>query len=638
MHSKLLLMFTFIFFPSLLLLYAQDVKIPDYSTVPRKDVPVQYQWKISDIYPSVDAWQYDKEKLKVLLSKIDETSKDWTASPQKMLAMLSLADDINLKTLHLYSYGKRQYDTDMSNSLFQNMKGEIQSLSVDANLKLTFINNDLLKMEEKTLERFLMEVPKLEPYRFFIEQVIRSKKHILPLEQENLMALTGLYGSTISEAATVLNDVDKPCPEITLSTGEKVALNYANYFKYRSSINPEDRALVMRTYWNNHKQFENTLAVLFDGGMKQDLFNSRARKFNNCLEARLFGDNIDTTVYSLLIDAVKKNLAPLHRYLKLKQKMLGLQTMKYEDIYASPVKKVDKLYSYEDAKGLILNSLKPLGDEYHVGLKKAFNDGWIDIYPNMDKESGAYSGGIYDIHPFIKMNYNGEYDAVSTLTHELGHSLHSYLSSKSQPYINSGYTTFIAEIASTFNENMLMDYMLKNEKDDLFKLYIISEFLEQVRGTLYRQSLFADFELAMHKKVEKGQSLTPEWLNKKYLDLTRLYYGNDIGVMQVDDFIQSEWGNIPHFFLNYYVFQYSTGIISSMALSQKILSGEKSATEKYLSMLKAGGSDYPIKLLQTAGVDMTTIDPYNAAFKRFDDLVGEMEKIVERLEKEGKGI
>ena len=566
------------------------------------------------------------------------TSKGWTESPQKMLAMLMLADEINLKSLHLYLYGKRQYDTDMSNSLFQNMKGEIQSLSVEANLKLTFINDDLLKMEEKTFEKYLKEEPKLQPYRFFVEQVVRSKKHILPLEQEKLMTLTGLYGSSISEAANVLNDVDKPSPEVTLSTGEKVVLNYANYFKYRSSKNPEDRSLVIRTFWKNQKQYENTLAVLFDGGMKQDLFNARARNFNNCLEARLFGDNIDTTVYSLLVDAVKKNLGPLHRYLKLKQKLLALPVMKYEDIYASPVKKVDKLYSFEDAKGLVLNSLKPLGDEYQVGLNKAFDGGWIDIYPNKDKESGAYSGGIYDIHPFIKLNYNGEYDAVATLTHELGHSLHSYLSSKSQPYINSGYTTFIAEIASTFNENMLMDYMLKNEKDDLFKLYIISEFLEGVRGTLYRQTLFADFELAMHKKVEVGQSLTPEWLNKKYLDITRLYYGNDKGVMQVDDFIQSEWANIPHFFLNFYVFQYSTGIISSMALTQKILSGEKGATEKYLAMLKAGGSDYPVKLLQTAGVDMTTIDPYNAAFKRFDDLVGEMEKIVARLEKEGKGI
>jgi oligoendopeptidase F len=635
MHSKLLIILSFIFVSSL---YAQDVKIPDYSTTPRKDVPGEYKWKISDIYPSVDAWQIDKTKLKELLAKIDEASKGWTDSPQKMFAMLSLADEINLKSLHLYSYSKREYDTDMSNPLFLNLKGEIQSLGVEANMKLTFINTDLLKMDEKTVERYLTELPKLETYRFFIEQVVRSKKHILPLEQEKLIALTGLYGSAISDAAGVLNDVDKPSPEITLSTGEKVVLNYANYFKYRSSKIPEDRTLVIRTFWKNQKNYENTLAVLFDGGMKQDLFNAKARNFNNCLEARLFSDNIDTSVYSLLVDAVKKNLAPLHRYLKLKQKLLALPTMKYEDVYASPVKKVDKLYSYDDAKGLVLNSLKPLGEEYQVGLNKAFNDGWIDIYPNKDKESGAYSGGIYDIHPFIKMNYNGEYDAVSTLTHELGHSLHSYLSSKSQPYINSGYTTFIAEIASTFNENMLMDYLLKNEKDDLFKLYIISEFLEQVRGTLYRQSLFADFELAMHKKVEEGQTLTPEWLNKKYLDLTRLYYGNDKGVMQVDDYIQSEWANIPHFFLNYYVFQYSTGIISSMALSQKILSGEKGATEKYLAMLKAGGSDYPVKLLQTAGVDMTTIDPYNAAFKRFDDLVGEMEKIVARLQKEGKGI
>lgn len=311
--------------------------------------------------------------------------------------------------------------------------------------------------------------------------------------------------------------------------------------------------------------------------------------------------------------------------------MLGLETLKYEDLWASSVKSVDKVYPYDEAKKLVQNSLVVLGSEYADGLKQAFNNGWIDVYPNKDKESGAYSDAIYDIHPYVKMNYDGEYSNVSTLAHELGHAMHSYLTNRNQPYSNSNYTTFLAEIASTFNENLLMDYLLKNETDDNLKLFIIDQFLERARQTIYRQTLFAEFELAMHQKVEQGQTLTADWLNKKYLELTRLYYGHDKGVTLVDDYIEIEWSKIPHFFYNFYVFQYSTGIISSMALSQNIITGKTGAVDKYLGMLKSGNSDYSIKLLQNAGVDMMTSDPYNAAFKRFDDLVAEMEKIYDRV-------
>jgi oligoendopeptidase F len=480
---------------------------------------------------------------------------------------------------------------------------------------------------------YFSEEPNLAPYKFTVEQLLRSKKHMLPLAEEQLLSLTGIYSSNISEAASILNDVDIPAPTVTLTDGSKVELNYANYYKYRTAKSPEDRAIAVRGYWKNHKQYENTLATLFDGGMKMDLFNAKARKFNSCLQARLFQDNIDTTVYYQLIKEVNANLPSLHKYLKLKQKMLGLETLKYEDLWASSVKSVNKVYPYDEAKKLVQNSLVVLGSEYADGLKQAFNNGWIDVYPNKDKESGAYSDAIYDIHPYVKMNYDGEYSNVSTLAHELGHAMHSYLTNRNQPYSNSNYTTFLAEIASTFNENLLMDYLLKNETDDNLKLFIIDQFLERARQTIYRQALFAEFELAMHQKVEEGKTLTADWLNQKYLELTRLYYGHDKGVTLVDDYIEIEWSKIPHFFYNFYVFQYSTGIISSMALSQNIITGKTGAVDKYLGMLKSGNSDYSIKLLQNAGVDMMTSDPYDAAFKRFDDLVAEMEKIYERVSK-----
>ena len=615
---------------------AQEKQIPDYSTTLRKDVPEEYKWKIEDMYTDYQAWQKDKEVLAGLIVQIELKSKSWTESPSNMLAMFKLTDEVGMKLQRLYDYAKRQYDMEMSNSQFQVMKGEIQAIQVDAGVKMTFINDDLLKMKDETIANFLKKEPKLEPYRFSISQVVRSRKHILPIEQEKLISLTGLYSSAISDAATILNDVDKIAPEVTLSTGEKVALNYSTYFTKRSSKNPEDRSLVMRTFWNNHKKYENILAALFDGGMKQHLFTVKARNYDNCLQARLYGEDIDTNVYLTLINSVKENLSPLHRYLKLKQKLLGLPKFRYDDIYASSVKSVEKLYTFEEARKILLEAFKPLGSDYCAIVDKAFKERWIDIYPNKDKETGAYSGGIYDVHPYIKMNYNGEYDAVSTLAHELGHALHSYLASKNQPYSNSNYTTFSAEIASTFNENLLMDYMLKNEKDDLFKLYIIDQYLEGARATIYRQTLFADFELAMHKQVEEGKSLTAQWLDEKYLNLTRQYYGHDKGVVDVDDYIQCEWGNVPHFFLNFYVFQYSTGLISSMALLQNVKNGKEGALEKYLGMLKAGGSDYPISLLQKAGVDMTKAAPYNAALERFDNLVTEMENIVARLKDQGK--
>lgn len=612
---------------------AQDAVIPDYSSTPRDQVPNEYKWNLTDIYSNYELWNADKAEVNTLLGKIKDQAKSWTSSSKNMLEMFKTSDKLELKLYHLYSYARRQYDMEMSNSTFNQMKGEIQSIYVDASMQLNFMNDDLLKMDEKTLMGYFNEEPNLAPYKFTVEQLLRSKKHMLPLAEEQLLSLTGIYSSNISEAASILNDVDIPAPTVTLTDGTKVELNYANYYKYRTAKSPEDRAIAVRGYWKNHKQYENTLATLFDGGMKMDLFNAKARKFNSCLQSRLFQDNIDTTVYYQLIKEVNANLPSLHRYLKLKQKMLGLETLKYEDLWASSVKSVNKVYPYDEAKKLVQNSLTVLGSEYADGLKQAFNNGWIDVYPNKDKESGAYSDAIYDIHPYVKMNYDGEYSNVSTLAHELGHAMHSYLTNRNQPYSNSNYTTFLAEIASTFNENLLMDYLLKNETDDNLKLFIIDQFLERARQTIYRQSLFAEFELAMHQKVEEGKTLTADWLNQKYLELTRLYYGHDKGVTLVDDYIEIEWSKIPHFFYNFYVFQYSTGIISSMALSQNIITGKTGAVDKYLGMLKSGNSDYSIKLLQNAGVDMMTSDPYDAAFKRFDDLVAEMEKIYERVSK-----
>lgn len=627
---SLLLIIIFMFINTITL--GQETKeIPDYSLTERKDVPVEYTWKIDDIFQNDNEWSARKDGLKLMISKIDNLKTEWTSSPSKMLELLNLTNDINILSSHLSSYVSHQQATDLSDTKFQKMEGELQSIFVDYRSKLSFINPDVIKLGESNFNKYIESEPKLSVYSFMVQDIFRNEAHILPEDQQKIVSLTGLFSGVPSKTAGILNDMELPPPVVTVSSGDKVVLNYANYVKYRASKVRSDRTLVMNEFWKDHKKYENTFATLQDGAVKNHFFNAKVRKFDNCLDARLFDDNIPREVYENLIKYVKENTAPLHKFLKLKQKLLKLNKYKYEDIYASAVPSVKKLYTFQENEKIILESLKPLGKEYTDAVKLAFDKRWMDIYPNKNKESGAYSEGVYGVHPYIKLNYNGNYDAVSTTTHELGHAMHSYLTNESQHYVNSGYTTFTAEIASTFNENLLMEYMLKNENDDLYKLYILDSYLDQVRGTLYRQTLFAEFELAMHEKVESGNSLTSDWLNKKYLELTREYYGHDKGVCEVDEYIQSEWSKIPHFYYNFYVFQYSTGIISSMALADMILKGGAKEKEAYLTLLKSGGIDYSIALLKKAGVDMTDKEPYEKAFGRFSYLVEEMEKIINRL-------
>lgn len=630
-NLSLILTFILMFINNIPTLGQESKRIPDYSLTERKDVPVEYTWKIEDLFPNDNAWADEKEAVRSQISLIDNMKSDWTSSSSKMLELLDLLNDINIRASRLYSFVAHQQAADLSDTKFQKMEGELQSIFVQYRAKLSFINPDIIKLGESNFNSFLTAEPKLAPYSFMAEDIFRNAAHILPEEQQKIVSLTGLFSGVPSKTAGILNDMELPPPVVTISTGEKVVLNYANYVKYRGSKIRSDRSLVMREFWNDHKKYENTFAALQDGAVKNHLFNSKVRNFDNCLDAKLFDDNIPREVYLNLIKYVKENTAPLHKFLKLKQKLLKLDKYKYEDIYASAVPSVEKAYTFKENEDIIKESLRPLGKEYIDELENAFKNRWMDIYPNKNKESGAYSEGVYGVHPFIKLNYNGKYDAVSTTAHELGHAMHSYLTNKNQHYATSGYTIFTAEIASTFNENLLMEYMLKNEKDDMYKLFILDAYLDQVRGTLYRQTLFAEFELAMHEKVESGSSLTSDWLNNKYLELTREYYGHNSGVCEVDDYIQSEWSKIPHFYYNFYVFQYSTGIISSMALADMILKGGDKERDAYLDLLRSGGKDYSINLLKKAGVDMTVKEPYDKAFSRFSYLVNEMEKIMNKL-------
>lgn len=612
---------------------AQPPVLPDYSETERSKVPEAYQWKVAHIFADEAAWRLELAAVKKLAASLDPLGKTWTASPQAMWAFMEPLMETTRRGEKLRAYAGFQADADLGDSRFQKLKGEIQSVLVNLGARLAFMDSDLLKLGEARLEAYLKAEPRLLPNRVGFLKTLRMQAHVLPEGEERVAATAGLFSHAAATAAGLLNDVDMPKPEVTLSTGEKILLNTANYQKYRASKVAADRQLVMETYWATQKRYQNTFATLLDAGMKKDLFQAKIRHYPTCLDSALFPEAIDPAVYRNLVATVRANLAPLHRLLRLRQRMLGLKAMSYSDIYASAVQSVTKTYPYETGKTLVLQATAPLGPDYAKGLQEAFNGGWVDIYPNKGKQSGAYSGNAYGVHPFVKMNYDGTFYNVSTLAHELGHAMHSYLSDQAQPYPTADYPIFLAEIASTFNENLLMRHLLKVEQDDTLKLFLLDSYLETLRGTLFRQTLFADFELALHERVEQGQSLTSDWLDSKYLELTRLYYGHDAGGVQVDSYIGSEWSGIPHFFYNYYVYQYATGIVASMALSQSVLANGAGERDRYLAFLRSGSSRFPLDTLKAAGVDLTTPQPVEAALKAFDGLVGEMETIYARTQK-----
>ena len=603
------------------------VTIPDYSATDRSEVPEGFKWRITDIFPDEAAWRAGFEEVKALAATLDPLGQAWTASPQAMGDFMERLEQVNRLGSKLAHFASLQGDMDLGDTRYQSMKGEVQSFMVDLEARLAFMDPALLELGEAKVEDYILADPRLVPHRVGFLRVLRMKAHVLPEGEARVVATAGLFGHAPSGAAGMLTDLDMPRPEVTLSTGERVVLSTANYQKHRAAKDPGDRQLVMETYWTGQKRFENTLATLLDAGIKQDFFHARVHHYPTCLDAALYPEAIDPAVYRNLVATVRANLAPLHRLLRLRRKMLGLAELRYGDLYASAVGAVTRTYPYDEAKALVLRATGSLGAPYTEVLARAFDGGWIDVYPNRGKQSGAYSSGVHGVHPFVKMNYDGTFHHVSTLAHELGHAMHSHLSEQAQPYPTSDYPIFLAEIASTFNENMLMHTLMETERDTDLKLFLLDSYLETLRGTLFRQTLFAEFELAMHERVEQGQSLTPDWLNAKYLELTRCYYGHEQGVVRVDDYIQTEWSGIPHFYYGFYVYQYATGIVASMALAEAVLAEGGPARERYLGFLGSGSSRFPLDTLKAAGVDLTTPQPVAAALKAFDRLVGQMEAL-----------
>jgi oligoendopeptidase F len=520
-------------------------------------------------------------------------------------------------------------DEDTRDSKYQGMQQEMTQAGAALGAETAFVEPEILKIDRATIDKFAAGEPRLKVYKLYLDDILRRREHTLSDGEERILASSSVIASAPSNVFGILSDADFPYPTVTLSDGKTVKLDSAGFSLYRTVQNRADREKVMSTFFGALGGFRGTFGATMNGQVQTDLFYARTRKYPTTLESSLDAANIPTSVYMRLIDGVNRNLPTFHRYLQLRKRMMGVPELHYYDLYAPLVSSVDINYTADQAETHVMEALKPLGDEYGTAAKRAFTERWIDLYPSPGKRSGAYSnGGAYDVHPYMLLNYNGKYNDVSTLAHELGHTMQSYFSNKTQPYPLANYPIFVAEVASTFNEALLIDHMLKAIKDDDTKLSLLGSYLEGIKSTVFRQTQFAEFELRTHEMAEKGEPLTGDGLSKLYTDITKKYYGHDKGICIVDDYIQNEWAFIPHFYRNFYVFQYATSFTASSALSEKVLAGDPAATRKYLAFLGAGGSKYPIDLLKEAGVDMTTDEPLELTMKKMNRVMDEMDKIL----------
>ena len=600
-------------------------------TTDRSKVPEKFKWDLTHIYPSDAAWKEAKQKIVGEVPGIEQYKGALGSSAQKLYGCLDLASNLTKTLSRLNSYAALSSDQDTRDSKHLAMQQEIRQVYSDFAAKAAFIEPEILSIDRKTIDSFLQQEKKLQVYRQYLDDLLRRQVHTGTAGEEKIIADASLMSDAPGSIYSVFADADFPYPEVKLSTGETVKLTSSAYSLYRAVPNQEDRKKVFATFFGKLNEFRRTYGTQMNAEVKKDMFYSRARKYNFSLESALDANNIPTQVYHSLVDGVNKNLSTFHRYLNLRKRILGLKELHYYDLYAPLLSSVNLQYNIEESEKHIVASLAPLGQDYTNVIKKAFTDRWIDFYPTEGKRSGAYSNGsVYDIHPYMLLNYNGKYDDMSTLAHELGHTMQSYLSNKTQPYPTADYPIFVAEVASTFNEALLIDYMLKSIKDDNVRLSLLGNYLEGIKGTVFRQTQFAEFELRIHELAEKGESITGDALNDLYMEIVKKYYGHDKGVCLVDDEIKVEWAFIPHFYYDFYVYQYATAFTASAALSEKVLAGDKAATKKYLEFLSSGGSDYAINLLKKAGVDMTTSEPLELTLKKMNRVMEEMEKILDK--------
>ncbi|MDI9433826.1 MAG: oligoendopeptidase F [Planctomycetota bacterium] len=596
----------------------------------RSEIAPAYQWRLEDLYPSDEAWEQAKEALAARLGQIEQY-RGKLNDAATLLACLELDSDISKAFGRLYSYASMKSDQDTRVSRYLATRQTVEQIMTEYSSRASYIEPEIVALDATAIERFIAAEPPLAVYRMYLMDILRRKAHKLTEKEEKILAETSLMAGGPRSIYSIFSNAEMPYPQIVLSDGTKATLNKAGYARHRSSTVRADREAVFDAFWTAINQFRQTFGVQLYSHLQAHAFTMRTRDYESCLRQALDRNNIPTEVYHSLIDNVRANLDTFHRYLHLKRRMLGVETLKYSDLYAPVVKDVDLKYSFDEAKDLVLDAVKPLGPDYAGVVEKAFNERWIDVYPTPGKRSGAYSSGnAYDVHPYILLNYNGQFDDVSTLAHELGHTMHSYYSNKNQPFPLADYSIFVAEVASTFNEALLIHKMLNDIQNDDVRLSLLMNHLDGIKGTVFRQTQFAEFELRMHERVERREPVTGDALTELYGGILKDYYGHEKGVCHIDDLYTVEWAYIPHFYYNFYVYQYSTSFTAATALAEEVFSGVDGAVERYLDFISAGGSDYPVEILKQAGVDMTTSGPFEKTMLAMNRTMDEIETILAR--------
>ena len=591
----------------------------------RSETDKKYTWRLEDIYPDAAAWRAEYAQAVKVAEEIESYKGRIGESSENMLAVFTLEDKLMNLLDRIYCYAHQLYDQDTANAESQALSGEAENLMVKTGEMTSFVNPEMLTIDDTVVEKYMNECEGLKLYAKKWEYISRKKPHVLSLDMEAVLASVDDVLGGPKKVFGMFNNADVKFGTIKDENGEDATVTHGRYGIFIRSNDRRVREEAFHAMHGAFKSFENTIAANYESLVKGDIFSAKTRKYNSSIESYLFDGNIPLSVYDNLIDTIHAGLPLMHRYVKLRKKALGLDELHMYDVYTPMVKDFDMHITFDEAKEIVKKGVAPLGEDYIALLDKGFNGGWIDVYENEGKRSGAYSWGAYGCHPFVLMNYQDNLNNVFTLAHEMGHSMHSYYSDKNQPYIYAGYRIFVAEVASTCNEALLMEYLLKNTEEKKEKMYLINYFLEQFKGTLYRQTMFAEFEKITHEMAWNKEPLTAEVLCDIYYKLNQKYFGEDI---VIDKEIALEWARIPHFYTPFYVYQYATGYSAAIAISRKILSGDERAKEGYFKFLSGGSSMNPIDLLRLCNVDMAAKEPIESALKLFGELLDEMEEML----------
>ena len=586
------------------------------------------RWNLSELYPSDAAWNTDAAKLEAQMKELAACKGHLGDNAARFKKCLGLQADMGKRYARMNLYSSEQLAGDTGAAAFLELSQKAEVLGAKLNEASSFMNPEILRLGKNKIARFVAQDASLKIYRHPLDEILRLAPHTLDSEGESLVAQFGLMSGAGGSAYSILTNADIPWPTIKLSTGEEVRLDASAYTKYREAPNRDDRKRVMDTFFGTFKTYERTLGVTLYSQLKEAAVFAKVRKYPDSVTSALDANRVPVAVFDMLIKQTNANLPTLHRYFRLRARILGVPQMRYYDIYP-PLVHSDIKFLLGTAKQLVLEAMAPLGKEYVATLDTGFNSRWMDAYPRKNKLSGAHMAGTaYDVHPYVLMNYNDDYESVTTMAHEWGHAMHSYLANHAQPYVTAEYPIFIAEIASTFDEQLLLDNVLKNAKTDDERMLYLGSALEGLRGTFFRQAMFAEFERNIHASVDRGEPLAGEALTKIYCDILKRYHGAAEGVVDIDDAYCVEWAYIPHFYNPFYVYQYATSIAASSQFSQKVGRGESGALKRYLDLLRAGGSDYPYELVKTAGVDLATPAPYQALVARMNAIMDEIEAIL----------